>query len=855
MYYTPFSVPFFFSALILCGMGLYAWNIMRHDSIGVAFGGVLYLSAFWAVIQGMDMMTLDPWLKLTWLKMRPPIIELLSISVLVLTIRYTRHDALFSPSRLAALLAVPLLTVIVLWTDRLEPLFLTFTVAGSDGLLVTRNGPWFWVHAAFYYGMHTLAMALLIRSLSKDRPLYYRPTMLVISGILFSLLGDIFFSFGIETLAAFHSASSTMVVIGPLAAWTMFGHRMFDLVPIAHNLVAERIDAGIIVLNGENRIVDLNQAARRVPGLTTAAVGRPAEEVLPWSSLLRRYRDGDSGHEEIAAEENGVPTYYDLSISPITSDQGKVLGRLLLLHDISDLHHSNESLEAANRAKSEFLANTSHEVRTPLNAIIGFTDLVLGTDLTAEQRANLDIVRSSSETLLVILNDIMDAAKIEAGKMMLEEVDFDIRGLTEGVVQSLSLMAGGKHLSLTCSVEADVPRFLKGDPVRLRQVLLNLMNNAVKFTEQGSVSLSVALGRRAPLERPGRGEGDRVTLLCCIRDTGIGIAPEKQAAIFQSFTQADSTITRKYGGTGLGLSISRELARMMGGELTVQSEEGKGSTFCFTALLRQGRETAGEAAAGDCGTMPPCQGVRILVAEDVDVNSRLLVHLLEALGHRVTAARNGREAIELLEREEFDLVLMDDRMPLMDGCEASLIIRDPSSRVLRHDTPVIALSASVLSSDRDRFREAGMNDRLAKPIRADELAAMVARYASKARVRCSGEDVAGDAERQDLLTNMKAEILDRYAGDETLVDELLDLFRQELPGMLKNMVEAQAAGDRAGLELSAHSCKSAAGAVGFRSLADHAAALERAAIENDGEAAAGCLRMLQGQADRFLQTR
>ncbi len=713
-----------------------------------------------------------------------------------------------------------------------------------------KNGPWFWVHAAFCYGLHAFALALLVSSLSKARALYYRPTMLIIGGILCSLLGDILFSFRINPLEGFDSASSTMVVIGPLAAWVMFGHRMFDLVPIAHNHVAEKISAGIIVLNCENRIVDLNQAAARTIGPGAAsAIGRPADQVLAWSDLLGRYGDGDSGREEIAAEEKGTRKYYDLSLSPITSDQGKILGRLILLHDISDLRYSKEALEAASRSKSAFLANTSHEIRTPLNAIMGFTDLVLGTELNAEQRAHLDIVKSSSETLLVILNDIVDAAKIEAGKITLEEVDFNIRCLVDGIMQSLSLQAEAKRLTLVHSVAPAVPLFLRGDPVRLKQVLLNLMDNALKFTEKGKISLSVD----AAAAEPSRQEAGKVALLCCVRDTGIGIPPGKQSCIFQSFTQADSTITRKYGGAGLGLSISRELVRLMGGELTVESEEGRGSSFCFTAVLKSGREVPATVTPGE--TREAGKSSSILLAEDVAVSSKLIVHLLEERGLRVTAVGNGREAVEALEREKFDLVLMDDRMPGLDGCEATRIIRDRASSVLRHDVPVIALSANVLGSDRKRFREAGMNDCLPKPVRADDLAALVDRYVpggsrDSSSIAAPGPETAGV--QSSLLAAMRAEIMERYAGDEQLVDELLLLFGQEIQGIARSLGEAYAAGDRAGLELQAHSCKSAAGSVGFRTLADLAAAVEQAARTNDLPGAGTRLKLLEQEVRRFL---
>ncbi len=849
MYYTPYSVPFFFSAVILCAMGLYAWNIMRNDRVGIAFGAVLYLSAFWAVIQGMDMMTLESSLKIVWLKMRPPVIELLSISMLVLTLRYTMRDSWLSPPRLAALMLVPASTVILLWTESLHPLF--------------RNGHWFWFHAVFCYGLHATALVLLIRSLSSARPLFYRPTVLIISGIFSSLLADILFSFGINPLEAFDSASSTMVVIGPLVAWVMFGHRMLDLVPIAHNLVAEKISDAIFVLNSENRIVDLNQAAQRMLGLeSSAALGYPADRVLTWGNLFERYGDEESGRHEIITEEDGTQKYYDVSISPIVSDQKKVLGRLILLHDITELRRSQEATEEANRAKSAFLANTSHEIRTPMHAIMGFTDLLLDTGPTPEQKAYLEIVKASSETLLYILNDIMDASKIEAGKMELEEIDFDVRGLIESSLRPLSLQAGTRNLRLECTVDPGMPGLVRGDPVRLKQVLVNLLNNAVKFTDQGEVTLTVEMAPPEGRRREGEGTSD-LFIFFAVRDTGIGIAEEKQKKIFQSFTQADNTITRRYGGTGLGLSISSELVKMMGGELKVQSSPGKGSSFSFTARFRRSSETEAAPVPGTAPVSMQPSSMNILLVEDTAVSRTLTVRLLEKRGHRVTTARDGVEALARLEREFFDLVLMDDRMPVMDGCEAARTIRDAGSRVLRHDVPIIALTAHATAEDRNRCLAAGMNTCLSKPLASDQLMAAVERYAltgsgplsarQPSAQPCEGPLLKTAVSSLNLRPKMRREILDWYAGDEKLVDEVLELFKEEIPSIVNKVRDALAAGDVALLELHAHSCKSAAGSVGFASFASLASLVEQAAKNGDLVAAGLQVQRLEQELRQFLQ--
>ena len=398
-----------------------------------------------------------------------------------------------------------------------------------------------------------------------------------------------------------------------------------------------------------------------------------------------------------------------------------VVGMVRFYGLLSALERAKAAAEEANRTKSRFVANASHEIRSPLYVITGMTGLALKTCLTDDQRECLEAVQSASDTLLKVINDILDFSKMEAGRLDLDEVTFDLGGVIDTTLKPMAARAHEKRLDLVCGVGWDVPHVLVGDPERLRQVLVNLVDNAIKFTERGEVALRVDTVARTH---------DGVRLHFSVADTGVGIPPEKREHVFEPFAQVDSLMDKGHGGAGLGLAISRQLVGMMGGRLWVESGPGDGSTFHWTARfgVRDSSSVVPEVRAAQAGVPGP-RGLRVLLAEDNGMSQVVTRRMLEQMGHDVTVVDNGLAVLailEALEEQSFDLVLMDVRLPRMDGLEATSLVRRREAETAGH-LPIIGVTAYATSETGERCLSAGMDGHLFKPLAPADLSAAIDR--------------------------------------------------------------------------------------------------------------------------------
>ncbi len=597
-------------------------------------------------------------------------------------------------------------------------------------------------------------------------------------------------------------------------------------------LVASKTDNGVVILDAQGYVEWINDSFSRMTGFRLASIRGQSlaamlfdedEEADARRQFQRFLEAGHGLSQEIEqTRADGQPYWLSIGVTPVFSEEGDITRWVGIANDVTKrreaqhaLEQAKEAAEAASRAKGEFLANVSHEIRTPMNVIIGMTELTLGTRLTPEQREYLAAVKNSAEALLRLLNDVLDLSKIEAGKLHIETVPFSLPELIQEVLKLWEPGARQKGLHISSQISSELSPIVVGDPVRLRQILFNLIDNAIKFTEQGQVVVTAALDSRM---------GDEARVHFAVRDTGIGIPEHKLASIFEAFSQADSSTSRRYGGTGLGLTISAQLVALLDGRLWVESKIGAGSTFhfCLPLTILERPPADEDKPSRRRAPLRAKNRLRVLVADDNPANRLLAARILEKRGHLVVQAGDGREALTAAEREPLDIVVMDAQMPEMDGLQATRQIRAREKTTQTH-LPIIALTASAMSGDRERCLTAGMDGYISKPINAQELLTLVETLGTQARsAKVSDQRGPEGGPAFDFRT-----ALARLEGDVEIFKEQVVFFLRDAPVLLMDIQDALAAGDAGKLRTAAHRLKGLAAGFDATAVTERALELEQ----------------------------
>jgi PAS domain S-box-containing protein len=493
-------------------------------------------------------------------------------------------------------------------------------------------------------------------------------------------------------------------------------------------IILDNSAAAITMIDEKEEIISWNSFTQKLLGMTAQdLLCRPISSLYPpeeWK-IIRSFNIRQSGYKHHIAtkiiRKDGSIIDVDLSVNILKDEHGKFIGSVGMLQDITEQKRSHELIlqakldaEEANNAKSIFLAKMSHEVRTPMNAIIGMIDLTLDTRLNGEQKENLKAAKDAADHLLHLINDILDLSRAQAGKVVIEEIEINVPDIVKNVCKGLMILARNKGVDVVWSIDPVIPRLLIGDPVRLRQVIVNLVNNAIKFTNKGRVQVNVRLNSLTDKD---------CEVVFEVIDHGIGIPSGNLPHIFDVFTDAHKATARRYGGTGLGLAICKMLVEMMGGSIEVESKEGAGSTFRFSiifgfqpGLIEHPGATQKTVGENVVFTVPPeLHHLRILLAEDNMVNQHIAVRILEKLGWRVIAVNNGQEVLDILNHQTFDVILLDDNMPLVSGIEAAQVIRQEEKRTGLH-VPMIMMTANAMAGDREKYLASGMDGYVSKPI-------------------------------------------------------------------------------------------------------------------------------------------
>lgn len=685
---------------------------------------VMIAVTLWTLTASLEVVSQDVFIKVFLSKLT--YIHIVTVPVLwyFFSYEYTSKLIVFKQKWIIYFWIIPAITIIIVMTNDYHGLMWSsiYPIRHQQGVLILKyeRGIWFTLNAIYCYTLIVIGLVRIIITLMKNGTL--KEHFIIIPGVLAPLVGNGLYLMRIVDYDYAPTAFSFMCIC---IAWVILSGFFQSNIAVAETIF-ENLEEAIILIDEHENIVGMNPYVQRLLNIKFNGESLMAEKFLPfWDQLKDSIKNESLVNNEVAIKDGKSTRWFSVQINGINK-KIPYPGWIISMYDITykknyelELEKRKIVAETANEEKSQFLANMSHEFRTPLNGIIGFSDLLSETMLDDLQNNFLYEIKNASVSLLHIVDEILDFSKIEAGKMELEDIPFNLKNLVSEVVSLVSPQAISKGLNISSYVDNDIDNILISDPIRLKQVLNNLTANAVKFTEKGKVEVSVL-----KLED----FNNSIMLKFIVSDTGIGISQESQKKLFQMFTQADSSTTRKYGGTGLGLSIAKRIIDLLGGEIWIESKEGIGSDFIFTINIRrlaynnddinkfQDNQIVQEIALA--------KGINVLLVEDMEPNRKLACLLLNKLGCNCFMAVDGEEAVKACNDTKFDIIFMDCQMPVMDGYTATENIKLTQNE----KTPIIAMTANSSQEDKEKCISAGMNDYLVKPIRQKKLENIITKW-------------------------------------------------------------------------------------------------------------------------------
>ncbi|MDK2834699.1 MAG: two-component system, sensor histidine kinase and response regulator [Methanolobus sp.] len=729
MYFNVYTIPLIASVFALCLLAFYIRKI-KTTSGARCFSFLLLSTAIYSLFYALEISSYDLQTILVFYKLEYLGVSTIPFFFLLFAINYTGKKQWSSNSLVAAFMIVPVITILLVFTTEYHDLFHKSFHIANEGLFpvaVYEPGIWFWVHNAYTIICVILGISLLFGMLLGTSPALRKQVSIVLLGSLIPFITLLLYLAGMKPWGI-DPAPFSMTLSGFIIYVGFTRYKLFDFAPMARSLLFDNIPDSVIVLDMEERIVDCNHSAIKQLRIKAKDMGKRVSELSdPWVCLLTdRPETGAKDNREVKMTIEDSTFWLSVTSLPLNDKYRGITGYMVIISNITARKTAEEELlvknrlleeatdhanhmaaqaEMANSAKSQFLAVMSHEMRTPLNGIIGFTDLLMETELMEAQMQHMKAVYTSATSLLDLINDMLDFSKIEAGKLELDTERIDLVETCEQIADIVKCRAHEKGLELLLNVSPELPRYVIADRLRLKQVLVNLLGNAVKFTETGEIELRI---EAAPVADTGL-----VDFTFSVRDTGIGIARENLSRIFNSFSQVDGSITRRYGGTGLGLTISSRLLEKMGSRLELESESGKGSTFHFTVSF--------EAEKGEQFAVYNLSGIhQVLVVDDNTTSRSILQGLLRFADIKVDLACSGAEALCMAGEREYDLFVVDYDMPQMNGLDFVRNVRDRFTFSRERGSFIIMHNLPDSSLVHDGCKELGIRSIITKPVRITE---------------------------------------------------------------------------------------------------------------------------------------